>query len=326
MKIDPLKSLLVLLVFAGVGAFGFALSQTQGAAGSAATAEKPRAAAPVLQTDSAALLAPHKALYSFRMVSAESSSPVTGLRGRMMYAQDEDCDAVSTVHRFTAEYHYPERPPALNSSQYVSWEKKDGTAFHFNSERRENGTLVEEIHGAAAIEAGAAGKVSYARPQEIFFGLPAGAYFPARHTAEIIRRAKAGDKMFDAVIFDGTDTAGPMAANVFIVRAATAEDIAAVARPEKQDDVSVAGDAGAEEAEVTGFDATLLTPQAWHIRMAVFPLAAEDGLLPEYEMDLLLHDNGVISHVVVDYRSFTVEQRMTAITRGDAVPACGAAH
>jgi hypothetical protein len=36
-------------------------------------------------------------------------------------------------------------------------------------------------------------------------------------------------------------------------------------------------------------------------------------MTPAYEMDLVLHDNSVVSYALVDYKSFKVEQRLTAL-------------
>jgi hypothetical protein len=58
-----------------------------------------------------------------------------------------------------------------------------------------------------------------------------------------------------------------------------------------------------------------MTPDAWHVRMAVFPLKDVAESTPVYEMEMILHDNGVISHALVDYKSFVIEQNLAALEK-----------
>jgi hypothetical protein len=38
-------------------------------------------------------------------------------------------------------------------------------------------------------------------------------------------------------------------------------------------------------------------------------------MTPSYEMDMILHDNGVVSWSLVDYKSFRVEQKLLALEK-----------
>lgn len=241
------------------------------------------------------VMASHKALYGFKMVSMESGSGVVGIQGKMYYEQQDVCDAWTSDHRFSTEYFYPDRNSVLNTSHYVAWEAKDRSRFSFNSERQENGEQVEQLRGDVLRKKEGVTRAEYSRPEGLGFDLPAGYFLPTVHTVEIVRRARAGEKFFQSVMFDGTDAEGPVDVNVFIGKTATPDEIAAI---------------GGGHKEIT---AALLTPQAWHIRMAVFPLAEREKIVPSYEMDMLLHDNGVVSHALVDYKSFKVEQTLTAL-------------
>lgn len=247
-------------------------------------------------------VAPHKALYDYKMVSVESGAGVSGIKGKMYYEQDDACDAWTTDQRFTTEYHYPERKPVVSGSHYVAWEAKDGSLFHFSSERQENGVMTEQLRGSVARADDGSAKAEYSRPEDLSFDLPKGYVLPTLHTTEIIRRARAGEKIYNAILFDGTDADGPVEMNAFIGKKATAEEIAATLKDKPQ------------------VDASLLTPDAWHVRIALFPLEEKegrekDGMSPSYEMDMILHDNTVVSWSLVDYKSFKVEQFLSAIEK-----------
>jgi hypothetical protein len=238
----------------------------------------------------------HKALYDLNMVSVESGAGIAGLKGTMYFEQGDACDAWTTDQRFTMEYQYPERRPVNNTNHYVAWESKDDNRFEFNSERQENGKLTELLRGNVERNADGAAEAKYSRPGGLKFELPKGFLLPTAHTGQIIRRARAGDRIFNATMFDGTDADGPVSVTVFIGKKVTPDEMKALL-PAK------------------GVDAALLSGDAWRIRMAVFPLKDKDGLLPAYEMNMILHANGVISYALVDYRTFKVEQKLRTIEK-----------
>lgn len=317
MKMSPVVSKLMicaLLVAAGTGAV--ALWQQSAIAGSSTppmpeipAPSKPQppaqAAAPALVTPPVTAsetaqvsFVPHKALYEMRMVAVSSGAGVTDIRGNMLYEQDDACDAWTTDHRFTIEYFYPERPSTVNSTHYVSWEAKDQSQFQFNSERLENGTPSEQLRGSVTRGADGAATAEFTRPDDLYFELPKGYVLPSFHTGELIRAAREGRKTYHAVLFDGTDKEGPVEVNAIITRKLTLDEVTK-ALPAQRDDKK--------------FDKDLIAGDAWMVRMAVFPAVDDQNMSPTYEMDLALHANGVVSHVLVDYKSFKVEQKLTAI-------------
>lgn len=240
--------------------------------------------------------APHRALYHFKMVSVESGAGITGLKGEMYFEQDDVCDAFTTDQRFTTEYQYPEKTPVLSKSHYVAWEAKDGALFHFSSDKSEGGRPTEILRGAIERVEGEKPKAVFSRPENLVYDLPQDYALPIAHTIEMIRHAKEGKKIYNAVIFDGTDADGPVEVNTFIGPKVTPAEISDIVK-----------------ADPKKIDAALVTPDAWRVRMAFFPLKDKEASAPAYEMDVILHDNGVVSHALVDYKSFRVEQKLSAI-------------
>ncbi len=261
-------------------------------------------AAPTTDQTAMDTMASHKAIYDFRMLGISSGSGgLSDIRGSMYYEQADACEGWTTDHRFTSEYFYPERPSMLNVSQYTAWEAKDGSVFQFNSERQENGEPGEQLRGSVDLHADGSASAAYSRPPDLSFALPAGYYLPVRHTAELVRRARNGDKIFHAVLFDGTDADGPVEVNAVITRQLTPQELAAIALD-------------ADGKPNPRIAAGLVAGPAWHVRMAVFPLYPKEGddtAVPSYEMDMDLHDNGIVSKAVVDYKQFKVAQTLTAL-------------
>lgn len=259
-------------------------------------------ALPLTAAESDVVIVSHRALYDFNMISATSGAGVADIRGKMYYEQADVCDAWTTDHRFSVEYHYPDQQPVLSVSHYTAWESADGQKFSFSSDRQENGQQVEQLRGTVNRKDDGTASADYARPPDLAFALPQGYLLPTQHTIEALRRARKGEKLFSATIFDGTDADGPVIINTFFGKKATAEEIAKIAGKGK-------------------IDKALLTPDAWHVRMSVFPLKDKENMAPSYEMDVILHDNGIISHVLLDYGTFKVEQNLLALD-GLAVRKC----
>lgn len=245
----------------------------------------------------------HKALYTFRMVSMEQGAAISGINGKMYFEQDDACDAWTTDQRFTTEYYYPERKPLANTSRYVAWEAKDGSLFHFSSEKQEGQAITEQLRGSVERREDGTATAQFSRPEDLSFKLDKGYMLPMSHTIETIRRAKAGEKFFTTVLFDGTDADGPVEVGTFIGKKLTADEMKKISADGKK------------------IDEKLLGTEAWHVRIAFFPIKEEDSPLPVYEMDSITHDNGVISWALVDYKSFKVEQKMEAL-EPLAVKAC----
>jgi hypothetical protein len=261
-------------------------------------------ASPVFAQTPDVSIALHKALYEFHMKTADPGAGINGVSGKMYFEQDETCEAWTTEHRFTTEYQYAETEPLVDTSHYVAFETKDGQQLSFNAEREQDGEQTEQLRGTAMRNADGTGKAIYSRPDDVNYDLPAGFVFPTVQTMDTVRHARAGDHFFHTVMFDGTDEDGPIEVSMFIGKKATTDEIKKIA------------------AAAPKIDASLLTPDAWHVRMSIFPIVETDELTPAYEMDMILHDNGVISYALVDYKTFSVEQRLTALEKLPPPKAC----
>ena len=264
------------------------------AAGSLKAASAP---APAIKATPPGEVARHKAIYDFDLVSVRSGAGVTDITGKMYYEQDDNCEAWTTDHRFQVEYQYPERPSVENSSHYVAFESKDAHQFYYSSEREENGRKVEQVRGSVNPNEDGTAKAAYSRPENLSYDVPKGYMLPTQHTNEIIRHARADEHFFNAVMFDGTDADGPVTVNTFIGKQLTPAELKEIY-------------AGKNE-----IDPTLLNGQAWRVRLAVFPVKEEKSMTSAYEMDLVLHDNGIVSWSLVDYHAFKIEQKILALQK-----------
>ncbi|HPD82885.1 MAG: cell envelope integrity EipB family protein [Alphaproteobacteria bacterium] len=238
------------------------------------------------------LIIPHKALYDIQMVETRSGSNVINISGKMYYEWKPSCDGWITDHRFNLIYEYADSPGMRITSDFSTFETFDGESFSFSARRKRDNTLYEELRGRATT-ADKGGVAKFTMPDDLKFDLAKGAMFPMAHTVEMIEKARANKKFFQAVVFDGSDDEGPVEINTFI-----GNEI----NPMKEIDPS------------ESLDMSLLNTKAWKVRMAVFPtIHAEEA--SDYEMDMIFHENGVISDMKIDYDDFSVTQKLVALER-----------
>lgn len=245
------------------------------------------------------VLAPHKAIYNIEMISRRSSSQILNIHGQMYFSLLPSCEAWSTDHRFNLYYEYSDSAPMQITSDFTTYETLDGQSFDFSSRRKRDGELYQELRGSVARNQNGQGVVTYSQPVGLSFEMPAGSLFPMAHTAAMMKNIRTGQKIFSAVVFDGSDEEGPIEINTVVGKAV---NVMATLQP---------GPA---------IDTTLINSPARRARMAFFPLAST-GPEADYEMDVILHDNGVISDMTVDYGEFSVSQKLVAL-ENIAGPAC----
>jgi hypothetical protein len=245
-------------------------------------------AAPVLDAQ-AVEIAPHRALYSMTLGSTKSNSGVVGASGTMTYEWGETCDGWTVEQRYKLRMLYAESSEVEITSNYVTWESKDGLRYRFNERKMKNGELDEEVRGEAKLEGkGQPGTAAFSRPKQDTVDLPAGVVFPTEHTLLLIEKAQAGEQFLSKNVFDGATED-------------RAVEVSGVIGPEQP--------AGAGPNDVKS---PLLERPSWRIRLAFFPLDSK-AEKPEYELGMRLHDNGVSREMLLDYGDFAVKAKLDEI-------------
>lgn len=245
-------------------------------------------------------ISPHKAIYNIKMISKKSGAAVINVDGKMFFEWRAVCDAWITDHRFNINYEYSDTPSIIVASDFSTYETMDGSSFDFNSSRKNGTKLIEEIRGSAILDQDTqSGLASFTIPEGLTFKLSPETFFPMKHTLHLIESAKAKQMFLNDVVFDGSDENGPVEINTFI---------------------SGKYDALKDISASESIDSSLLQAEAYKIRMAFFPLSnsAEDA---DYEVDMVLNENGIVSHMVVEYRDFTIEQNLIALEKVE-IPSC----
>jgi len=235
-------------------------------------------------------ITPHRALYTMTLGNTKANSGVVGATGTMTYVWGETCDGWTVEQRYKLRMEYAESPDVEVTSNYVTWESKDGLRYRFNERKMKNGEVDEEVRGEAQLAgAGQGGSATFSRPKQETVDLPPGTLFPTAHTLRIIERAAAGEQFVSEQVFDGAS---------------------------EETDVQVSAFVGQEQLASANSDngpkSPLLDKRSWRIRLAFFS-ADQQSDRPEYELGMRLYENGVSRDMTLDYGDFAVKAKLDEI-------------
>lgn len=230
----------------------------------------------------------HRALYTMTLGTSRTDSGVTGARGAMAYQWGETCDGWTVEQRYKLTLSYAESQDVVIVSNFVTWESKDGLRYRFNQKETRNGTVDEEIRGEAQLDGpGKGGTITFEMPSPKTMKLPPGALFPSAHTILLIDKAKAGENFVSRQVFDGATVEGAV-----LVTAA----IGGKVTPDPQDPIKAA----------------ILQHPGWRVRLAFFPADVNEEK-PDYELGMLLLENGVSRDMLIDYGDYTIKAKLDDI-------------
>ena len=246
-----------------------------------ASAEAAKAAPPLGMA-----MAPHRATYHMSLDTTQPGSGIVGADGEMSYKFADTCDGYTVENRIAVTYAYSEGGQAQTSTDFVTWESKDGLRYRFRVRNARNGEVTDEIEGTAELRGkGQGGVARFLRPQPMTVALPSGTLFPTDHTVRLMDAARAGQRSLLRVVFDGSDTDGPYDVNALIGHPAPIQANAA---------------------------SPLLDTPAWPMSLAFFPVSASDPA-PDFEMRLDYHANGVAQDIIQVFKTFSLRGRLETI-------------
>ena len=230
----------------------------------------------------------HRALYTMSLGTSRTDSGVTGAQGAMAYLWGETCEGWTVEQRYKLTISYAESQDVVIDSNFVTWESKDGLRYRFNQKETRNGTVDEEIRGSAQLDGpGKGGTITFEKPQPQTMKLPPGALFPSAHTILVIQKAEAGDNFLSRQVFDGATVEGAV-----LVSAVIGQKV----EPDPKDPLK----------------APILQHPGWRVRLAFFP-ADVNAEKPDYELGMLLLDNGVSRDMTIDYGDYTIKAKLDSI-------------
>lgn len=221
-------------------------------------------------------LQPHRAYYTITMPNRpEPHSSVSDVRGTMMLEFNKVCEGW-TVQQLSEIWRYHDNGTVEHIRWgYVTWEADDGSLFKFNTFRKVDDELVEDIRGCVK-KTGTLIEAIYQKPEQKKVQLPEGVLFPVQYTKGLLEAAQADEHMFPSIVFDGSSVDGASEINTFM----GAKKV-------------VAGNPTVEDAH------QFANQPFWPVRFAVYGLG-ETAYDPVYSTTQELLPNGIIKQYVID--------------------------
>ena len=229
----------------------------------------------------AAELAAHRAHYRLALESAQGGD-VEAATGTMDYEVIDACDSWATHQKLEMMLTNRDGQDIQMSSDYATWETKDGLAIRFRMKQITEQAVTSETEGDAKLESfGGPGEAHYRIPSDTTKKLPSGTLFPMLHTAALIQAARAGEKFLAVPLFDGTSESGA-----------------------EQSFVIVEGWNGPEPSKFPALSPLAST----RVHISFFEEGKET---PGYQVTMKYWTNGVADDVHMDFGDFVMHGTMT---------------
>jgi hypothetical protein len=241
-------------------------------------------------------LAPHRAIYEMTLDDARSASGITGIDGRMVFEfTGSSCDGYSLNMRMVTQMTDSQGQTNLTDLRSSTWEQGDGQKFRFQSAQYLNEKLGDVTMGRAVREApNEAVTVNLSQPARAELNIAGQILFPTQHSIALIDKAVAGQNVFQARIYDGSEKGRKVYE--------TTAFIGHMVKP--------GADVGTLEAPAK--DKKLGELASWPVSIGYFEAETGD-LIPSYQIDFRLYENGVSRELLIDYGDFSIHGTLTSL-------------
>ncbi len=248
------------------------------------------AAAPVTSAAIATGLVAHRAVYDLELKDASERSGISGMSGRMVYEFDGNyCTGFTTNFRFVTQIDTGDTV-RVSDQQTKTFENLKDRRFTFDTKSFTDDQLDKEVNGAAQDQAEGV-KVALTQPTSKELQLAA-SRFPTEHMLDVIQNAKAGKRLFEARVFDGSDDGDKALVTTTVVGKQVAPAT----------DEADAGNAGAFSKAAF-----------WPVTISYFNENTKTDALPVYRMSFKLYENGITRDLTMDYGDFVLSGRLAKL-------------
>lgn len=234
----------------------------------------------------AAGLAPHRAVYDLSLVPGGTglSDAAPDMSGRMVYEfTGAACEGYTTNFRFVVESTDEDGNRSVTDLRTSNHEDADGAHFQFVSQTYTNNVLTDDVKGTAAKADGLTVTLT-GRDKPLKF--PDAAIFPTAHLEAMIAAGKAGDRVLQKDIFDGSEGGDKVYRTTTVIGA-------------ERDDAA------------TGAAAALGAMPHWPVTVSYFDPTATGDQTPDYTISFQLWENGVSTDLTMDYGDFALSGALT---------------
>ena len=250
------------------------------------------------------VLAPHRAIYDLKLATTNGNRGLSGINGRIQYDfSGNSCEGYELKFRQISELDSMEKKDALSDLTSTTWEDGEAKKFRFSSENKIDQKTADVVAGRAERRSDAVA-IALQKPAEKSFRIPAEAVFPTEHMRKIIAAAKAGKKVLDLIVYDGSETGEKLYNTLTVI----GQPIPA---GEKQ------------PAETAAKSPELGKLRRWPVTVSYFDRKESDRSgeqTPVYSINFELYENGISRALRLNYPDFSISGDLTALEIRKAKP------
>ncbi|MCO6415968.1 cell envelope integrity EipB family protein [Siccirubricoccus sp. KC 17139] len=234
----------------------------------------------------------HRAAYRLSLDRVRENSDIARAEGAMLYEVVDSCDGWATRQRFQLRLTDRDGQEVETTSDYSTFETKDGRTLRFTLTQTSQGAVSQRIAGEAEVTP-EGGRVRYTAPEAKEETLPRGTLLPMLHTIRALAAARANTRLLVVPLFDGTSADGA------------------------QDSTTVIS---AWQAPQAGRFPELAQLGSARMRVAFFdrnPAQGSNGggaSAPDYEVGLRYYANGVADELKMEFGDFTVDGKLQELS------------
>jgi len=246
-------------------------------------------------------LAPHRAIYDLKLRQLRGKRSLEAVRGRIVYDfAGNMCEGYDLRFRQVTELDSGEGKSALSDLRSTSWEEGGARSLRFGSENYLDRKLVDSVDGHA--DKGPDGvTVTLLKPKPKTTDIGT-AVFPSEHMRRIIAAARAGERLLEVTVYDGSENGDKVYQSLTVIGKKIAPSEHAPT------------DAAAGQAAFANLE-------RWPVTISYFDRAHQGGeQTPVYAISFEAYENGVARALLLDYGDFIVAGNLTSLEMKDAKP------
>jgi hypothetical protein len=245
-----------------------------------------------LPAAAASPLAAHRAVYDISLKSAEDRTGISGAKGRMVIEfSGSGCEGWTVNFRMINQFFLSGGKSRILDSRSSMWESGESDQLRYVQRQFVDSKLQEEKELRAKLAEGkSGGSGAITKPKEEIFSLPEGVTFPVDHQLKIVKAAEAGESRDETLLYDGSDGSKPAIAITFI---------------------GSKREAGEDQTDAKMKDVNGLS--GWPVSISYFKPDKQDKETPEYQVSMVLYENGVSGDMSLNYGDFVLDAKLTDI-------------
>jgi hypothetical protein len=262
-------------------------------------------AAPAIPAADDVVLTPHRAFYDLKLARTNGTRAVSSVRGRILYDfSGNACEGYALKFRQVSDLDSQEGRDALSDLSSTTWEDGRARKYRFSSENKLNEQTSDVVDGYADRNADSVA-VTLDKPAGKTFKVPVTAVFPTEHMRKIITAARAGKKVLELIVYDGSENGEKLYTTLTVI----GQPIPPGGSP--PDDVAAKTP---ELAALTRWPVTV----SYFDRDVTKERSGEET--PTYSITFELYENGISRALMLNYPDFSISGVLSSLDIKKAKP------